>query len=437
MKKIIIIFFVSYIFCDVYAQTKIWTLEDCINYAYENNITLKKKELETKILRTTLKQSKMERFPDLNATSNLNNSFGRSLSGDNTYINTNSKRLSYSVSSSVNLFNGFRIKNTIKKNELNLLAQLEDYEKAKEDLTLNIASYYLQILFNIEKLKIALEQVDQTKEQIERTEQLIESGSLPRGDLLELQSQIANEELIVVESENQLALSYLDLAQLLDIKDINNFEIEEPDLNVDKDYQSLVNLNNIYERSLKIRPEIKALEYYIESSKIDFEINKGNRLPSLSLGGGLSSYYLDVLTDNVTEQFKNNESKYWALSLSIPIFNKWRVNQKIAQSKYYIRDAELNLDNQKNKLRKVIEEAYTNAIAALKKYHSSETAVEASEEAFRYAEEKHKLGLINYFDYLQSKNKLSTARLNFSQSKYEYIFRSKILDFYNGIAITL
>jgi len=450
MKKIVLLVLVfAFSFSGIYAQ-EIWNLEKCITHAKEHNINLKLQKLDAEVQANNTKQSKLDLLPDLNGSSGYNFSYGRSLTANNTYENANSQSASLDLSSSLTLFNGFQKWNLVKQNKLNLKAYLQDVEKEKEDLALNITSYFLDILFKKELLQVAHEQLKVTELQIQRTEVLVEAGTLPKGTLMEQRAQAAREDLAVVNAQNSLDIALLDLAQLLDLEDTQGFDIQTPELPVLNATKSMADPESVFINALTFRPEIKAAQFRLESSEKSLIIAKGQRSPSLSIYGSWGSGYRKNLneTDGLTglvirnemklnDQLKLFESKSFGLSLSIPIFNGGTVNKNISNAKINIDRSRLNIENSKNALRKDIQQAHANAKAAMKKFFSSETAVSSTEEAFRYTEEKFNLGLVNSVDYNQEKNNLFKSKSELLQAKYEYIFRTKILDFYNGIEIDL
>ncbi|NOU60546.1 TolC family protein [Marinifilum caeruleilacunae] len=453
MKKLLLpLIAIAFTFSAANAQEK-WSLEKCINYAKEHNIDLQLRKLDAEVQANNTTQSKFDLLPSLNGSTSYNFSYGRTLRADNTYGDINTQSGSLGLSAGVTLFNGFQKYNSIKQNELDLKASLQDVEKAKEDLALNITSSYLNILFNKELLQVAEEKLKVTKLQIKRTEALVEAGTLPKGTLMEQNAQAAREELEVVNSLNNLDLALLDLAQLLDLENPSDFDISIPELPVLNATRSMVDPESVFINALEFRPEMKAARYRLESSEKGLYIAKGQRAPSLSMSGYWGSSYSKDFPEygldangapvivreemKLSDQLSNRENKAFGFNLNIPIFNGGQVNRNIANAKINIDRNKLYMENSKNALRKEIQQAHANARAAMNKYFSSETAVSSTEEAFRYTEEKFNLGLVNSVDYNQEKNNLFQAKSNLLQAKYEYIFRTKILDFYNGIEIKL
>lgn len=419
-----------------------WSLQECIDYALENNIIIKQQGLNTEYSQNQVTQARNDRLPNLNAGASNNYSFGRSLNNDNVYENVNSTQLNGYLSSNLTLFNGFILQNSVRQNQLNLQVAIQEMQKTKDDIILNIAASYLEILFAEELSLIAEAQIEVTQQQIDRTKKLVDAGSLARGSLLEIEAQLAREELQLVNDRNRVQLAYLNLYQLLELPIEKSFIIEKPKLPEIKAHVTMSNSFDVFKNAIHLRPEIKAAQLRVESARQSLKIARGYHFPTLSLGGSYNNNYFNILSSDFPQrsfmdQIKSNSRYGFGVSMNIPIFNRFQVNNNVANAKLQIQDYEYRLQSARNVLRKDIEQAYTNALAALNRYISSEKAVESMEEAFRYTEEKFNVGMINTVEYNQSKNYLTAARSELLQSRYEYIFRAKILDFYNGIPIEL
>jgi outer membrane protein len=425
-----------------------WSLQKCIDYALKNNIQIKQQVLNSEYYSNQLGQAKNNRLPNLNAGLQNNMSFGRTVGADNTYLDINSNSTSGSLSSNIMLWSGFTLKNSVKMADMNLRATLEDMQKAKDDMMLNIAASYLEILFADELVTVAAELQKITQLQIDRTGKLVDAGSLAKGSLLEIEAQFAREELNVVNAQNRLQLAYLGLYQLLELPSTESFKIEKPILPEIGANMSLMNTMDVFKNAVQIRPAVKGAEFKLESARTQLLIAKGNLMPSLSFGANYYNFYNNKYKYPdppygtggkivFGDQLKSNERYGFGFTLNIPIFNRYQAQTGVSNSQIQVEDTELQLQSTKNLLRKDIEQAYTNAIAAFKRYVANQKAVISSKEAFRYTEEKFNVGMINSVEYNQSKNNLSTAQSDLLQAKYEYIFRTKILDFYNGKAIEL
>ena len=446
-----------------------WTLEQCVDYAIENNIQVKQKALNTQMTENNLKQSRLNLLPNLNGNVGRNYSFGRAVDPyTNEFNYENTYNDNYGISSNLTLFNGFQKLNTIKQNKLNLEADLQDLEKVKNDISLNIATAYLNILFNEELLRIAKDQAAVTKKQAERTQILVDAGSLAMGDLYDIQSQLANEELNIITSQNQLDLSYLDIEQLLNLDSVDGFEIAIPNTESFTETPLPV-FEEVLTQSQNL-PEIKSAEYRLNSAEQSLDIYKGMRYPTLNLTLSYNSGYsgnrkvadgdptmtaypsgytqsgetvytyqpqYTYSTKPFSDQLSDNASTSLGFQLSIPIFNNWQVNTGIDNAKITVLNTKYSLDLTKQNLKKEVRQRYTEAIAALKKYNATDFTLKAMEESFKYTEEKYNNGLVNTVDYNISKNKLISTKSDLLQAKYEYIFKIKILDFYMGKKITL
>lgn len=421
----------------------VWSLQKCIDYALENNIQIKQQQLNTQFYENQVNQAKSNRLPNLNAQIGNDNSFGRSLTYDNTYKNVNSSSISGGANTSFTIFDGFNLSNTIDKQELDFQVTLKDMQKAKDDMMLNIAGMYLQILFAEELVLVDEAQMEVTKQQIERTQQLVDAGSLAKGALLEIVAQLAREELQLVNDKNNMQLNYLGLYQMLELPIAESFTIEKPVLPEIRANLSMANSIDVFNNALNVRPEIQAAQLRVKSAEKDLEIARGNYYPSLTFSANYynlyNNKYTDIKGDKIEfgNQLKNNARSSLGVTMGIPIFNRFQVKNGISNAELQIQDYQYRLQTTSNTLRKEIEQAYTNALASLNRYMSSEKAVESMEEAFRYVEEKFNVGMVNTVDYNLQKNQLTVAQSQLLQAKYEYIFRTKILDFYNGISIEL
>ena len=420
-----------------------WDLKKCVDYALENNIRIRQQQTNTDYYGNELKQSKNNRLPSLNG--NLSNSFnfGRSLQYNNTYADYNSNQTGGSLSANITLWNAMALKKSVDVAGYNLKASLEDLQKAKDDIILNVAAAYLQILFSQELAQVAEDQLAVTNLQIERTRKLVDAGSLARGSLLEIEAQYAQEELNLVTRQNELQLSYLNLYQLLEIPASENFKIVKPDLPVVGANRALLNSVEVFKNAVQTRPEVKSAEFKLESYREQIGLAKTSFYPTITAGFDYYTSYNNKYEDlegakiSFSDQLKNNERYGFGLNMSIPVFNKFQTRTQVKNAELQAVSQELELQNTKNLLRTEIEQAYTNALAALKKYIASNKAVESMQEAFRYTEEKFNVGMVNSVEYNQAKNNLTKATSDLAQAKYDYIFRSKILDFYNGIPIEL
>jgi len=433
----------------IMAQQRIWSLEDCINYAIENNIQIKQSELAIESVEADMLQSKLNFLPNLNGNTNFSWSWGRTL--DQTtyiYFNQETNQGNMGLDANMTLFGGLKNLNQVKRDKIDFLVSQYDADKMRDDISLMLTRAYLQILFNKELLKVAQEQVQITTEQIDRTNKMVEAGTLARGSLLEMEAQGAREELNVINYENLLELAYLDLLQILDLESDADLEIEIPELTMEI-INDLQPLKSIYETALLTQPVVKSAELEVESSHKGISIAKGEKSPVLSVGGGWRTNYsnqyrkfdpesggfTDVIPFN--DQFKDNQSEYLGFSLSIPIFNGYQAATMVNKAKIAAANSEYNYELTKNSLRKEIEQAYSDAKAAFKSYAATQSSLNSFEESFRYTEQKFNVGMSNSVDYNIAKSQLTSAESELIRAKYDYIFKTKILDFYMGLPLSL
>lgn len=427
-----------FIFISIQAQ-QIWSLEDCIDYALKNNISLKQSELNIELNKNEYFQSKMELLPSVNISNSFNNNRGRYINPfTNEFDEEVSSSLNLSYNSNFSLFSGFKNINQIKKAANESLKSIYDLESAQNDLISSIALSYLQILFNEELYQTSESQLDLTKNQENRIKTLVEAGSMAQGELLNIQSQLALEEQQLIQAENQLNLSKLQLAQLLELNQYENLNVLKLDIKVPI-FKIQNNINTDYAIALNTQSSIKSSELQINSAIYDLKIAKANYLPNLSIGHRISTLYLDNVDDMFTfnEQLENNQQSAIYLSLNIPIFNKWSVRNSVAQSKIQIENSQLNAQQAKNQLRKNMEQAYADQLAAYKKYQATQKAVIAFKEAFTYINERYELGMVNSYEFNESKNKLITAESDELRAKYDLIFKVKLYEFYTSLKFEL
>lgn len=424
---------------------KQWTLEECINYALEQNISIKQLEIQKESSEVDLNTAKMSRLPNLSAGVGQSWDFGRAANDSGLYVNSlNTGGTSFSLSSSVPLFTGFRIPNEIARNKLELKAAIAGLEKAKEDLALNITSLYLQTLFNKELLKVSEDQLSLSKHQIIKTKALVDVGKVPVSQLYDMEAQVANDEVSVIQADNNLKLALLDLAQSLELQDVSEFDIVSPTVEdvITKYVSSVQPPSMIYNNALAIKPMIKEQEYLIQSAEKSLKIARSGYYPSLDLSLGYRTSYYHVYKEGFPnadffDQIKNKQNKYIGLNLSIPIFNRFATRNQVKSAKLNIMNRELVLENTKKTLFKEIQTAYLNAASAQEKYRASGRAVKASKESFHYAQESYGVGKSSVFEFNEARSKYIKSRSEEIQAKYDYIFRTKILDFYNGVPIRL
>lgn len=435
---------------DTIAQDE-WTLERCIGYALENNIQIKQSALQQESARLDKTQSLAQLFPNLNASTGFNMNFGRSIDpGTNSFVTEQVNSNNYRLGSSVTLFNGLRLLNTFKQSQLDLLAAEYDLQGLSNDVSMNIASGFMQVMFNEELLMVAQEQVDVTAEQLERTQKLVDAGSLPAGNLYDVQAQLASNELQVINAENALSASLLTLKQMLNLDASTQFRIKRPETGLPLEGLENRTVGTVYDHALNNWPQIKAREQRLESARKGEQIAFATYTPTLGASGSVSTLfssayknrYFDSQGNFVEEdiaygdQLDQNLSQNVGFSLSIPIFNGLQSRTTVKKARLSRINAELQLKDQKNQLYASVQQAYNDANAAKRQFDASEKSVRATEQAFQYAEQRYEVGMMNSLEFNTAANNLTRAKSELLRSKYDYIFKMKVLDFYQGKPLT-
>ncbi|MDR1601811.1 MAG: TolC family protein [Tannerella sp.] len=428
------------------AQTRQWSLEECINHAIAHNIDLKMQAQEQQLREIELSTSKHSWLPNLNAGIGQNFDFGRSESRDGLIVDRTSANSSGSLQTSMPVFDGFRIINDIAARKLNLRAATEALNKAKDDLAVGVASYFLQVLYTKEIQTVAELQIALTAEQVGKTEALVRTGKVPASQLYDINAQLAKDEVTLTEAKNNVRLALLDLAQALELERLETaFDITSPEIKdvIAENMESLVPPEDIYNRAVTVKPQIKQQEYLLESQKRMLKVAQSGYYPRLNLNASYSNGYYrfsggnDIVNIPFSDQLRANERKTVGLSLTIPLFNRFEVRNSVRTARVNIVNRELMMENSKKTLYKEIQQAYYNAAAAQEKYIASSKAVEASLQSFNYAEARYDAGKSTVFEYNEAKTKYSQSLSEQAQAKYNFIFRAKILDFYNGMPIAL
>lgn len=415
-----------------YAQEKKWTLSECIDCAVTHNIEVKQSDNQIQNLKVEKNTLRNSFLPNLNAGASQNFTFGRSLNQSNTYENSNIQNSSFSVSTEIPIFMGFKRTASLSQNKFDLLAAEANKELIKNNLLINVAGAYFQILLNKEIYNIALEQIQLTKEQEACTKILIDNGKAAESQLYDVRAQLADDELTATEARNSLRLSFLDLVQLMELDEYDEFDIDS----IDGDIAIADTLSpiNIYQSALTCMPQIRQAYYALQSKTKGIKVAKSGFYPTISFVAGMSTNYYNnnsALYENFRRQFNNNMQKSLCLTVSIPLFDRFSTRNKVRSARIEENNARLSLDNEKKQLYKDIERAYTDVISAYEKYRSTTKAVMANEEAHRYALEKYAAGKSTVFEYNEIKMKLADALSQQSQAKYTYLLKDRILAFYS------
>ena len=435
-----IVTIIAFIFCiSIQAQDKKWTLQECVTYAVENNINIKQNKLTIEISQENLISAKGNFLPNLNGSTSGNLNFGSGfdpVSQDR--VSTSTFGGSFGLNSGITVFNGYRNLNTYKQAQLGVETSKLDLEKIEDDISLYVVNTYLNVLFAKENLSVAKVQYEISTKQIENAKAKFEAGVKPKGDLLNAQSTAAADEQTVILYENTLNLALLDLAQLLQVSPVG-FDIEM--LKVDSPSIGMLynNPEDVYQKALTNRPEIKKAELDIETADLSVEIAKGAFLPSVSLGANVGTGYGFNLKNNSNipyfTQLDDNLGYGVSFNVNVPIFNRNQTKSNVNRQKINYEISKFGLENQKLQLQQTIQKAYYDARAAAKSFESAEKSLIAQKEAFRNAQESYNVGAMTQFDFDVVRNRFVNAEGGIIRAKYDYIFKTKVLKFYYGESI--
>ena len=429
-KKILILTTIFSLFLGkINAQTAL-TLEQSIEIALENNRNIRQQELTRQAREIAFNQARQDLLPNLNASAGQNFMFGRSLNNDNVFQSANSSQTTFGISAGITLFDGLRLRNNIHLRRAEMQASEADLQKMKSDITLSVTAAFLQVLMNKELLQLAEEQLSLTQVRIEDRRALIESGRLPEGELFELQAQAAREEFNRVQADNSLRLSLLDLAQILELDDFRNLSVVMPE-NLNPNDILLPSAETVYENALQNRPEIRSAEYRLQSSERNVAIARSGFSPTLSLGGNFGTAYRNFSgfeNNSFGSQLNENMSTGVGLNLQIPIFNRFEVQNRVRNAQLNVESSRISVENTHLELRKTIQQAYQNALAAKSRWNAAGQTEIAAREAYRFVSQRFENGRATQFELFQAKNNLTQALSEQTQAKFEYVFRVKILE---------
>lgn len=418
-------------------------LETCIEIALENNLTLQRSQTNLGITEANLIENKGQRIPTWTTGASSGYRWGRSINPVTNLFETNRiGNINVFSSSNFTIFAGQQITNSIQQNKIDIEAAKYNVLATENTITLNVINFFINVVFNSEQLKIAQNQLASTQEQLTNTTKLVDAGSLPLANKLDIQAQNATNQLEVINATNNLRISKLNLAQAMQIPFNDNFNVVIPELEAE-DY-SMVDkeVDEVFESALALMPEIKAAELGVESAEVGVKLAQGGYFPTLGIGGSAFSNYIDQpnffgVRDGFATQIGSNFSYSGNLQLNIPIFSNLRNRANVQRAKLQKRLSQIQEVETVNQLRQDIESAYTSAFAARQSYEASMVRVASLEEAFRISQQRFDAGAINFADFQLAQNNFFNAQADLVTAKYTYIFRVKVLDFYLGNPLKL
>ena len=471
--KRIVFFLVGILTISAQAQEKKWTLQECVDYAIQNNITIESSELDYKSSVVNKKDAIGNFLPNISGSASHSWNIGLNQNITTGLLeNQTTQFTSAGLNVNVDIFKGLQNQNQLRKTNLALIASQYQVTKIKEDVALNVANAYLQILFNKENLKVQQNQLKINSDQLNRTKELVDAGMVPKGDLLDVQATVASNKQAIISAENALLLSKLSLAQLLKLEDFKSFDVQDEQIDV---FQSLVlneSSESVVAKAKESRTELKLAQSNLEIAKKDVSIARGAYYPSLigfysfSTRAAYSDRVVGIQPDAqnptsvigyvqgtgesvfqynykpiiggplpVLEQFDNNKGQNFGLQLTVPIFNGFATRNNVQRSKIALEKAQLNYEQQELDLERNVYTAYTDTNAAKETYEAALETLAARKLSYEYAQERYRVGLMNVFDFNQVQTQLANAESEVLRTKYDYIFRTKILEFYFGIPL--
>lgn len=433
------------------AQAKKWTLEDCVNYALANNISIKQADLDSQSATIGKKDAIGNFLPSINASASHSWNIGLNTNIiTNALENQTTQFTAAGLNAGVDIYKGMQNQNRLRRANLSIIAAQYQLSKMKDDVSLNVANAFLQILFNKENIKVQKEQLASNEKQLTRTDELVKAGSVPRGDLLDVKATVAGDKQRVINAENAFLISKLSLAQLLQLDNFQEFDIADSNYVTTQSATMLLNPDAIYQKAKQERVELKIASTNLAIAQKDVTIARGAFLPTLSAFYGFSTRagYSDrvvgfdlagkpILSGPLPlfDQFSENKGHNFGVQLNVPILNGFSARNNVERSKVSLERSKIASSQAELDLERNVYTAFTDAKGAFNAYESAVTALDARQEAFNYAKEKYAVGMMNAFDFNQSQTLFSNAQSEVLRTKYDYIFRTKIVEFYFGIPI--
>lgn len=461
-----LVLFFNHAHAQVSGET-IWTIDKCVSYAVENNLQVQQSKLQTELSKNNQQTAQLDYLPNLNFSSSYGFNFGLNIDPVTNQISQASRQTAnFNLNSNWVLYDGGRKYNTIAQRNFQYVSALYSLEAVKNDIKLNVASGFLQILLNKEILTVAVEQERITQLQMDRMQVLVDAGARPKGDALQLKAQLARDKQNRIAAENAVTISRLSLANILQLEKPDELRISSPELDVPDATTIARNPDGIYATAKENQPAIKAAETTVQSSEVQAQAAYSGYLPTLSLVGQIGTSYSNLIQQPTgftegtipigtvgtaggtpvvslprvlingfedkpfTDQASDNLNEFIGIQLQVPIFNRFSVKNNYQNARINKQISELQLAQEELNLRQTIYQAHADAKASYNSYLASETAVESTEEAFKYAQERFNVGALNQFDFENAKNSLAQSQSEMLRAKYDYIFKVKVLEFY-------
>ncbi len=459
-RSFLLLFIICSAAISVYAQpqkTK-WTLEECLNYATQNNIAVRQADLAQKISKNTYIQSKLNVLPTVSTNAAYSFDFGYSINPTNyTYVQQNSQIFSPSGQVNLTLFSGLQQVNTIKKDKYDLLGYNSDYLNSINTTALNVTNLFLQVVLNKELVKVAQKQVNISQSQLDVAKARIKAGTLAESAVYDFEAQLARDQASLISQQNGVDISLLALQIALQLPDQQSFDVIVPEINVGSVMAfDKMNVREVYQYALQNQPSVKAAQARVMSALYSLKVARGTLSPTFSVSYNVRDNYFDKATSSPTysfsggvltvipgehinfkDQFNQNLSHGVTFNMSLPIFSGWQRMTAVANARLQYKVQELNVENANNSLRKDVYQAFANARGNAETYVANLKALDSQKMAYETAKKRYDAGLAAAYELQQSQDNLARTESNAVQAKYNYIFSVKVLDFYQGKTITL
>lgn len=455
-SNLLALLFILFISITAIAQeTKVWSLKECVDYTLENNIRVKQTALDVNTADQNLVTAKGNFLPNLSGSASQNYNFGSFIDQDQRRISTDARGNSFGLNTGVILFNGFQNTSIYKQAQLGIESSKLQLAILKDNISLNVVNQYLSVLLNKENLKVANDQIQVTQKRLEQIKELVDSGVNPKADLYDVQAQLASDQERLTNVRNNVDLALLSLAQLLQISH-RGFDVEDMEMQLPAVLLEHKSADDIYDYAITSRPEIKQAELNIQDSELGIDIAKSGYYPTLSFGAGMFTSYqhqqgqddvrpiidpnnppnIILIPNGFRQQLNDNLGYNLGFNLNVPIFNRLQTKASVTRAKINNERISYALEQEKQTLRTNIEQAYADGKAAFNQFEASKLSLDAQNESFKNAQESYNLGVMNAFEFEQVRNRLINAESNLINAKYNFVFKTKVLDFYLGKPLT-
>lgn len=411
-----------------------WSLERCIAHAVEHNLQVRQSEQQVRQQEITLSTVRNSRLPSVDGSVSQSFNFGRGLTAENTYVNRNTMSTSFGLNANVPVYDGGQTTHNLKAQKLQLQALLADLDKAREDLSLQVTSEFLEVLFQQEQLKVARQQCELSVFQEERIHKLFDAGKASESEWADAKALVASDRLAETQADNAYRLALLSMSQLLELPSPEGFTVEVPQIPESKQV-TLPLPEAIMAEAVGIKPSIKAGEYRVRSAERNILLARTGYFPKLSLGAGLGTNYYHTSGFDAApfgRQMRDNFNRYVGISLSVPLFDRLYTRNQMRSARVQLESQQLSLEQTRKGMFKEIQQAYYNAVAAQEQCSSASVSEEASKVAFALMTAKFENGQATATEYQEAKTRLFKAQSDGLKARYSFLFRCKIIDFYRG-----